>query len=258
MDHHISIDGLPVLEAGFLKNGMPYEIVLLTPAHAAVCADLHAATIAGLAENEKAYMLPKSPEYFAEHLRKDEGNAVIAAVSGGELIGQAIIRHPTADHPETGMVDMTLPAPPEEISLLQAVSVAPAARGAGLMDRLIHQWVIHADSWDRGHLIAEIHVDNAPSWANFLRAGLNIVGIGHDPSDGTVVYNAYERTERALVKSLTAEFNRYAACPAEECAARDRERQEELMTQGYIIAGRNEDKTALVLRKVNGCGPCPL
>lgn len=94
------------LQSGFLPNNAPYNVVRLSPSHAAACAALHAATIDDLAADEKSYMLAKDQDYFRNHLRRGAGNTVIGVVSNNRLIAQVMIVHPTAARPDTGMVDM--------------------------------------------------------------------------------------------------------------------------------------------------------
>ena len=115
---------------------------------------------------------------------------------------------------------------------------------------MIRHWIDHAAAHGRTDLLAEIHVANAASWANFLRAGLNLVGIGCDPSDGVLVYNAHEKTARARAKSLTPEFNRYAGLPRAACAPGDLETQRALMAAGYAVTGRDAAKQNLILTRI--------
>jgi ribosomal protein S18 acetylase RimI-like enzyme len=247
----IDTKNLPLLESGTLPGGAPFDAVLLAPFHAAACAALHGTTIGGLAGDEKAYMLGKSSAYFSAHLRRPAGNAVIGVVSRARLVAQAMVLHPTSALPATGMVDMPPVAPPGKVSVMQAVSVHPRFRGHGLMDMMIRHWIDHAAAHGRTDLLAEIHVANAASWANFLRAGLNLVGIGRDPSDGVLVYNAHEKTALARAKSLTPEFNRYAGLPRATCAPGDLETQRALMAAGYAVTGRDAAKQNLVLTRLH-------
>ncbi|HEY6464319.1 MAG TPA: hypothetical protein VIY73_29325, partial [Polyangiaceae bacterium] len=65
------------------------------------------------------------------------GNAFLGVVSNGQLIGQAMILHPSAQYPDSGMVDMKPAGAPETLTILQAVSVLPAGRGCGLMNQMV-------------------------------------------------------------------------------------------------------------------------
>jgi hypothetical protein len=191
-------------------------------------------------------VLRKSESYFAAHFNMGDGNAFLGVISEGRLVAQAMILHPTAAEPETGMVDMAPVGPPQAVSVLQAVAVLPECRGAGLMNRLVAQWLEHAAAYGRDHVLAEIEVRNTASWAAFLTAGLNLQSIGRDPADGTLVYNAHEHVATARTKKLTNVFNDAAtiACPASDIA-----RQQELMKDGYVAAGWDRAQKLLAMRK---------
>lgn len=245
---------LTPLQTGTLPCGTGYRLVCLSAVHAAACAGLHAATIEGLAPDEKSYMLGKDRHYFAAHLHRPHGNTVIGVVSRNRLIAQAMIVHPDIHRPATGMVDMPPVNDPHSVSIMQAVSVHPRFRGKNLMEIMAREWVNHAAAHGRTDLLAEIHVDNRASWSTFLRAGLNLVSIGHDPSDGTIVYNAHEKTAAARAKSLTPTFNRYAGLPQAHCAPVDIDGQSRLMADGYAITGQTPDKQAFILTRLRAPG----
>ncbi|MBU0800475.1 MAG: hypothetical protein KKA05_05665, partial [Alphaproteobacteria bacterium] len=234
----MSTDRLKTLATVTLPDYSQCDVVLLHPAFAGAVAALHNKTIAALSTDEKAWMLNKTRHYFAAHMRRAAGNAIIGLIRDNEIIAQSMILHPTTAKPATGMVDMAPIAPPQQFSIMQAVSVKPGFRGAGLMALMIDQWIIHAQTHKRTDLLAEIHVHNAASWVNFISAGLNLVSIGTDPSDGVLVYNAHEKTAAIPAKRLTTEFNRYAGFPQKQCAPDDLLTQSALMADGYAITGR--------------------
>ena len=221
-----------------------YRVVRLTATHSTAIAALHGGTIENLDAAEKAFMLGKSVNEFTAHFMRGAGNTVIGVMRRRELIAQAMIRHPTAAYTATGMVDMTLPAAPEKLSIMQAVSVAPAWRGLGLMDAMVQQWIHHAADHGRTDLLAEIHVANSASWSCFLRAGLAIVSIGRDPDDGVAVYNAHGRvTDIKGGHTLRGHFNTQA-CPPDDLAT-----QSVLMKQGYAITSRDKATKAVMLTR---------
>lgn len=226
-----------------LPGGKTCRVVTLTAAHAAAVAALHGGTIQNLDGAEKSFMLDKSAAHFAAHFAQGAGNTVIGILRQRTLVAQALIRHPTAAYPATGMVDMAAPAPLEKLSIMQAVSVAPAFRGLGLMDAMVKHWVSHAAAHGRTDLLAEIHVGNSASWSCFLRAGLALVGIGYDPDDGVAVYNAHGRTADIRAgKPLCDRFNAHACAPGDLTA------QSALMKQGYAITGRDHAKNVILTK----------
>lgn len=130
---------LKTLEILPSPGGAQCRVVRLTPAYTTAIAALHGGTIENLDAAEKAFMLGKSANEFTAHFMRGAGNTVIGIMRQRQLVAQALIRHPTAAYTATGMVDMTLPAAPEKLSIMQAVSVAPAWRGLGLMDAMVRQ-----------------------------------------------------------------------------------------------------------------------
>lgn len=243
---------LLVLGAHALPDHSTVEIVLLRPRHAFAIASLHHHTIEGLGAAEKAYMLDKSTLYFTTHMNKGPGNDVMGLVHHGKLVAQCLILHPDDAHPATGMVDMAPAAAPQALSIMQAVSVKPEYRGLGLMDTMIRHWIAHADSHGRSDLLVEIHVENVASWRNFLQAGLNLVSIGSDPSDGVQVYNAHEKTALAQAKALSPAFNHYAGRPQATCAIDDLPAQKALMRQGYAVTAHDKPGRTLLMTKIFG------
>ena len=263
METNISIAGLSLLGAGILNDGALYGAVLLNQEHVDAVAALHAQTIAGLGPDEKTFMLPKSRDYFAAHLQKGAGNAILGIVSEGKLVAQAVIRHPTAADPADGMVDMHLiyrPPPgrsllrkafdwlehragPEDETVMQAVSVAPGYRGRQLINVMIGHWLEHAKAHGRTQAFAEVDVRNIASWSGFIKGGLNLESMGRDPADGTPVYNVYAPVRTALKNRLTPVFNEKSWLPdhikRRQCSSGNLEEQEKLFRDGYLCVAYN-------------------
>lgn len=225
-----------------LASGVAH-VVRLGPSWAAAAARLHAATLRAMGADESAFMLHKSRDDFAAHMRRGAGNGVIAIVQNGTLIAQSLIHHPTRAHPDNGMTALPAPPPPARSSVMQAVSVNPAYRGQKLMDVMIAHWLTHAAHHKRDHVMAEIHVDNVASWLGFLRAGLHLTGLVTDPADGSPLYNA-----QGLLRHghITPAFN--AAAAPQSCALRDFKTQSALMARGYRITACDPRAGVLTLR----------
>lgn len=233
------------LASGILPGGEEYRVALLSPDHAGGIAEFHAGVINDLDPDQKSFIFPKTRDYFEAHLHRGDGNAMLGVVGdGGRLLAQSMILHPGNDNPETGMVDMPLPAPSWNISVLQAVSVSPDHRGLGLMALMVGCWARHAYEAGRADLLAEIDIKNKASWASFLNQKLSLVGIGTDPVDGTQVYNAHEKTVLVLEKRGREIFNscaRRTACEVENTAL-----QKDLFKQGARCVSFEKGKNILV------------
>ncbi len=248
MTTDISSEGLTVLETGALKNGAPYNLVLLTAAQAQQAASFHHAIIDDLALHEKTFMLPKTPAYFSHHLEKDGGNIIMAIISNGHVIAQSMVHHPTIREPDDGMVDLNLTLPFNKKSLFQAVAVSPAYRNQGLVSIMVAHWLAQAQRHGKTHLLAEIDVRNAPSWGNFLKARMALVGIGVDSSDGTLVYNAHGILADVLKKRSASAFNA-AAQKGYVCPANDIGKQKGLFSSGYVCTGYSKNPAALTFEQ---------
>lgn len=242
-----SSEDIKPLASGRFPDGRGYQVVLLPGTQAGLIADFHAAVINQLNPNEKSFIFPKTRAFFEDCLNRGSGNAMLGVLAeDGRLLAQAMILHPGADRPETGMVDMALPAAPEDLSILQAVSVCPSHRGLALMALMVGHWISHAATSGRGHVLAEIDVKNRPSWVSFLNKGLDLVGIGVDPADGTEVYNAYQKTTLARPRSWAGIFDdaaRHIACDVENTAL-----QKGLFKQGARCTGFKKEDNSLVFR----------
>lgn len=235
--------------------GKPYKIGTLTALFLDAAAAFHAQTIARLPAQEKSFILPKSEDYFARHIEKGNGNIILALTDRDKIIAQSLILHPTQKAPATGMSTMppTMPAlpPAPKLSIMQAVAVHPDYRGQGLMNFMIAYWITHAARHARTALLAEIQVENAASWAGFLKGGLHLVSLAPDPQDGALLYNAHAETAAAQNRALSPGFNHYAGKIQTLCPPQDYARQAQLFKQGYAVTANDRARNALQLTKMN-------
>ncbi len=201
---------LTVLDSGLLQNAVPYEVVLLGPEQLDHIHALHAATIAILGPDEKVYMLPKSRDYLEHHMHKGDGNGAIGIVSGGQLVAQILVYHPTSADFDGMLAQPPAGVPAEEITILGGACVAPGYRGNGLMNLLVTEWLDHAARHGRTHALADVDVHNTASWAAFIRGGLSLESLMTDPRDGGTIYTAHEQVDKARTLRLTPEFNRHS------------------------------------------------
>jgi ribosomal protein S18 acetylase RimI-like enzyme len=238
-----------ILSSIALANGAICEVALLGTDYAQAISDMHNQTIATLADNEKTYMLDKSLDYFAKHLNRGEGNAILGILDGDKVIAQSMILHPTSDNMNTNMTDMPNEPDPLMSSVMQAVSVDSTYRGQKLMEIMIDHWVDHAQTHGRTHLLAEVQVENVASYANFLKRGMNIVSIGQDPDDGVNLYNAHETVANMKTKRLTDVFNFHANKPMIKTPIQDLETQKTMLNEGFIITARDKANNSLIILK---------
>lgn len=247
----VKLDKTTLLEKGQLQNGKIFQLVLLDPTHTSICHSFHHAIVKHMSKAEQSFILDKPQSYFSSHLTPGNTGKIIGIVVDGRLAGQAIIHNPTTQNPETGMVDMKLPDQPENLSVLQAVSIDPGFRGQGLMNKLVSSWIRESLNDNRKYLVAEIETGNIASWKSFLTGGLNIVSLGRDPGDGTIVYNACEKTAIAAKRQLTPEFNRASKMPEIACPLEKISEQKNLFQKGYQAVGYNATRKALAFRRLD-------
>jgi len=241
---------LTVLDAGLLQNAVPYEIVLLGPEQLDHIHALHAATIDSLKPDEKVYMLPKSREYLDHHMHKGDGNGAIGIVSGGRLVAQILVYHPTASDIDGILAQPPAGVAPEEITVLGGACVAPGYRGNGFMNLLVNNWLDYSARCGRTHAVADIDVHNTASWAAFIRAGLSLESMMTDPRDGGTIYTAHEQLDKARVLRLTPEFNRHSGAAGAEIAGNDLPRQKELMDSGYNAVAWDRQRQILLMKQI--------
>lgn len=220
------------LKQGTFKNGENFRILKLGADDLDAIYGLHEHVVETLTSDEKAYMLPKSRDYFHDHFEKASGNTFLGLDMNGYLVAMSMVNHPVPTAPDTGMVDMPSAPPALQTSLLQAVCVHETFRGNGMMTHMVGEWIKHAYDHDREHIVAEIDVHNIASWYSFMKQGLDIVSIGVDSSDGTVVYNMHGKTDALAKGDLRASFNHHATTPTHDITA-----QKKLFAAGYRATG---------------------
>ncbi len=232
MNPHIHLDHTPILKQSSLpKTGGGYALVLLSGQHIDQILSLQDTVFDTLSAEEQGFLLKKNRAFFENHF--SNGNAVLGIVHGGHLIAQSIIVHPTSKNPKTGMVDMTLNAPTDKITLLQGIIVHPDYQGNRLMTVMVDAWLTLAKEQRRTHALAEVAVGNVYSWSVFLREGLHIHSLGRDTADGTQVYNIHARVAPLIQKRLRPDFNKASSKRSVQCPQVDLERQRKILANGY-------------------------
>ena len=243
-----------VLASGQLKNGQGYTIELLGKEYLGEFLQIHDAVRAALAADQKGFLLSKERELLERHLLRGGGNAIIGVRSGGRQIAQAIIVHPEpGNHDYSIMLPRYPVAVPEKITFMQAASSHPDYRGQGLLLRMIEIWVAHAAQYGRTQTLAEVKVKNMPSLSVFLRAGMYIDNITHDPVRDDEVYNF-----TGEVKSIAQAQN--LALDGTEIAVGidDIERQRALLLSGYAgVLWQAESRKLLMRKRVLSHRPMP-
>ncbi|QQG35525.1 MAG: GNAT family N-acetyltransferase [Micavibrio aeruginosavorus] len=235
------------LYSGHLRTtNQQYEILQLDSSHLDQVIDLHKTVQDALSDDEKPFLLPKSPEYFARLFKKTSPHKVIGILQGRQLIAKAIATYPTRAKPESGMTDMADEPLPARSSVLQAVTVLPAYRGNRLMHEMVHAWINHSYMVRRKHVLSEVEVRNVASWSVFLDEGLEITSIGQDPDDGAWLYNMQSHIHQVMTKRLSQRFN-HAAENSVLCPAADWQTQKELLAQGFAINGYKKDSREMIL-----------
>lgn len=246
-----------VLEHGFLpKSGELYVVRFLDEGFLdAICA-LQERVYDALPEAEKNFLLPKTPDFFKQHLQ--DGHPIIGVICGDKVIAQSIIRVPTQHDQKTGMVDMPEldSMDIESITVLQGVLCDPEYRGNKLMQNMVHHWLSWAGQNNRNNAIAEIEVRNHYSWSVFLDHGLWLVSMGHDETDGANLYNVHQdippsgKIKYKAIKKLGNEFQNVAHNETfMTCPAGDLHQQKALMDFGYACRGWDKKSKQMAFTK---------
>ncbi|MGZ9096725.1 MAG: GNAT family N-acetyltransferase [Micavibrio sp.] len=247
MPKQTKFNGTPLLyQSQLVTSPDHFTIAQLDKRHLPDIVALHREAIASLKDSEKAFMLLKKPAFFKQHFERANGNTVLGIITGNQLIGEAIVLHPSNNHPSTGMVDMAPVGAPGSITVLQGVTVLPSYRKNGLMHQMVHAWLNHALLAKKHHALAEVEVHNISSWSAFLNEGLQITGIGCDPEDGALLYNLHETIPEIMKKRLRESFN-HAAANSTTCPIDDIKTQQDMLKNGYVISGWKKDSREFIL-----------
>lgn len=230
------------------KSNTPYTVVLLNEDDIPDILALQQKVFDALPEEQKSFILPKSPEFFEQHFEKGD-NAMLGIFVNGDLIAQSIILNPSQQYPSTGMVDMETVDSPETLSIIEGVLVDADYRGNNLMQKMVDHWLDYVEGIGRTHVIAEIAVDNPYSWGVFLEKGMTLHSMGTDPDDGTVLYNAHETIDNIREKELSGTFNYYAKKKQTLCDEHDLKTQKELMDKGYKGVAYNRKHQKITMAK---------
>ncbi len=194
----------PALMSGKLKtNSKPYSVHMLDERWIDEIHALHVRVIESLEPHEKPFVLPKTKEFFEDHLKN--GGIIVGAISEGKLIGKAVMRELG---PEDDMISLPSPPPVERTALFQCDTVDPEYQGNGIMQKLTHARLLLAHMRGQEHICAEVVAGNTASLKVFFKCGLTLKGTDTDPVDGSKLYSLHETTQNAI---LTSAFNKAAA-----------------------------------------------
>lgn len=234
-----------VLEHGFLpRTGELYAVRFLGPEFLDMIMDLQERVYKDLKPEEKTFIVHKTREFFENHLKG--GHPIIGVISGDKVIAQSVIRIPNAHDPKTGMADMPhlSDMPIDSVTVLQGVLCDPEHRGNKLMQSMVKHWLAWAGQNGRSNAVAEIEIRNHHSWSVFLEAGLWLVSIGYDKSDGSTVYNVHQelpedgKIKYKALRKLGDEFEKAANGESVTVVqANDLKKQKALMELGYTCRG---------------------
>jgi ribosomal protein S18 acetylase RimI-like enzyme len=186
----LDADTAKTIGTGLFKTQGTYKVVELSEDHIKTMLDFQKLIVRNLKAEEEAFYLEKSESFLTAHF--NAGSKAVGIICNDKLLGQALLVHPTAQFPNTGMTDMSLNDPVESISVIQGLGVHPDARGLSIGSKLIDAWLDVAKTDGRNNVIAETEQHNQYSWQLFLDHDIQIVGQATDPSDGAKLYNHHK------------------------------------------------------------------
>lgn len=241
-----SIQKAPLYSGTLRTTNQRYEIRQLDSSHLGQIINLHKTVLNALPDDEKPFLLPKSPEYFTKLFNKVSPHKVIGIVEGNQLIAKSIAVYPTKNKPESGMTVMDDQPLSTSVSVLQGVTVLPRYRGNRLMHEMVHAWINHSLMARRKHVLSEVEVRNIASWSVFLDEGLEITRIVQDPDDGAWLYNMQGAIRQVMKGRLSNHYN-HAAAHSVLCPVENLTQQRILLDQGFVINGYKKDSREMIL-----------
>jgi ribosomal protein S18 acetylase RimI-like enzyme len=230
MTAHTDISKTEILKIGILpKTGETFSVILQSMDDIEHIINLQKTVHDSLSAEEKAFLLPKSKDFFAEHFV--QGNHVIGILCNNVLIAQSIIVNPAAGHSVMAVVDVPIQEPKaEQISILQGVVVHPDYRGNKLMNEMVGAWLTLAGQLGRQHASARVHTDNQASLAVFMKEGFTVHSTTQRPNEDTFVHNLYHAVEQPLPKEPSNNLLSFSAAAAK---LRDKFRPKPAPASGY-------------------------
>ena len=186
----LDADTAKIIGMGLFSTQLEYKVVELSEDHIKTMLAFQKLIVSNLKPDEEAYYLEKSESALTAHF--NAGSKAIGIVCNDALLGQALVVHPTAQFPKTGMTDMAPINPIESVSVIQGLGVHPYARGMSIGNKLIDAWISVAKADSRVNVIAETEQHNQYSWQLFLDHDIAIIGQAIDPNDGAKLYNHHK------------------------------------------------------------------
>ncbi|MFI3241428.1 MAG: GNAT family N-acetyltransferase [Alphaproteobacteria bacterium] len=195
-------------------------------------------------EDEKHFILERSPEEFLKSLQ-NENHFVFGFFDGKKLVSQSILSMPS-DTDKREISEFLPNRKNSEIAVYKAVIVDPAYRGHGIMKEMLKLRENTARMHGKKVAISQIAADNPASWINAIQYGMEIHKVGLDPDDGAkVVY---------LQKDLTQNTNNTAVKPYKLSLGSDVHKNanilfnkmKKLSDDGYIVYGWDKQDNSLL------------
>ena len=246
MNQDINITNNTVLKTSPMKKAAGnYALVLLQPKDIGAMLELQAEIFAALPPEQESYLHHKDEKFLSKHFAS--GNIALGIVHNGKLVAQSIVVNPTAANPDTGMTDPDLKIIPQKSTIIQGVVVHPNYRGNNLMTVMVDEWLAIAKSQKRTHAYSEVTVENHHSWSVFLKEGLHITGIAHDPVDNSTVYDMHASVTHLIKQRAKADFNKAATISA-PCHASQLLAQKALLRKGYVGVSFNAANQNILFR----------
>jgi hypothetical protein len=246
----INTSGFTLIESFILATEKKEcSIGYLNASNTKTAHSFHAHINSSLSTTESNFFLEKDYSYFQDHLSPDTEGEIIGAIVDGKLVAQAIIHNPEPKKPDTGMVDLQRSFNALDCTVIQGIGVLPEVRGNQLAERIAQAWLKDAHRKGKVHALAEIEIRNIASWNSLIKGGLDLIEIGIDPEDGSVLYNAHALVKDAIQKPLKTEFNHHAQKDLIFCQHTDMAQQEILFGKSYKGIAFDKKTKSIIFKK---------
>lgn len=130
----------------------------------------------------------RSEADWCDILNSNDKTVISIHDEADSLTAHAVVLLPNSCSSEADMLNFELPDVPGKVTTLTSVMSDPDMPRRGMMKKMISEWFTIGVENNRDHFLAMVTTTNVASWSQFINAGLSVVGVDYDDSDGSNIF----------------------------------------------------------------------